>query len=304
MSATVTSYNFKHPARINKEQLRMLESLHDNFALYLSGTISSTMRTVVEVETAFVDQMTYAEFIQSLSNPSMSYQFTLEPTRGQAILDIAMPLVFAFVDRLFGGKGASQGAEPRQVTPIEIGVVNRIIKRVIENLEAIWEPVLHVELTDIELETNPEYMQVTAANEIVVLLAFDVNAPNASGRVSLCYPFFTIESILSRLSRQKHAPKGDVDLEELIRQNRLRLAGAKLPLEVEMGRGQISVEALKQIQVGDVLKSETRQSDPCVVYVGDKPKFHARPFVTENGEINLQVIGRISPSRYSDYIDA
>ncbi len=35
----------------------------------------------------------------------------------------------------------------------------------------------------------------------------------------------------------------------------------------------------------------------------DKPKYYARPFATQSGEINLQVIGRIPPSRYSDYID-
>ena len=302
MPESIANYDFQHPARVNKEELRMLENLHDNFALYLGGTFSGAMRAVVDVDTAFVDQTTYAEFIASLSNPSMSYQFTLGPTKGKAVIDVAMPLVFAFVDRIFGGEGAS-GVEARQVTPIEIGVVNRILKRVIEDLERIWEPILRVEITDIELETNPEYMQITAANEIVILLSFEVNAPNASGRVSLCYPFFTIESILSRLGRQHYVPKGDIDLEELIRQNRLRLAGAKLPLEVEMGRGQISVEELKRIRVGDVLEAETRQDAPCVVYVGDRPKYYARPFATPNGEIHLQVIGRIPLSRYSDYID-
>ncbi|MBT6626739.1 MAG: flagellar motor switch protein FliM, partial [Gemmatimonadetes bacterium] len=105
----ITSYDFKHPARVNKDQLRTLENLHDNFARLLSSTFSGAMRAVVDVDTAFVDQTTYAEFIMSLSNPSCSYQFTLGPTNGQAIIDFAMPVVFAFVDRIFGGKGSSQG---------------------------------------------------------------------------------------------------------------------------------------------------------------------------------------------------
>ena len=89
-------YDFKHPARVNKDQLRTLENLHDNFARLLSSTFSGAMRAVVDVDTAFVDQTTYAEFIMSLSNPSCSYQFNLGPTGGQAIIDIAMPVVFAF----------------------------------------------------------------------------------------------------------------------------------------------------------------------------------------------------------------
>ncbi|MEW6755835.1 MAG: flagellar motor switch protein FliM, partial [Candidatus Latescibacterota bacterium] len=79
----ITSYDFKHPARVNKDQLRTLENLHDNFARLLSSTFSGAMRAVVDVDTAFVDQTTYAEFIMSLSNPSCSYQFTLGPTNGQ-----------------------------------------------------------------------------------------------------------------------------------------------------------------------------------------------------------------------------
>ena len=184
----ITSYDFKHPARVNKDQLRTLENLHDNFARLLSSTFSGAMRAVVDVDTAFVDQTTYAEFIMSLSNPSCSYQFTLGPTNGQAIIDFAMPVVFAFVDRIFGGKGSSQGVDARQLSQIEMGVIAKIVKRVMEDLEATWEPILRVEISDIELETNPEFMQITATSEIVILLAFEVNSTNASGLVSLCYP--------------------------------------------------------------------------------------------------------------------
>ena len=61
----ITSYDFKHPARVNKDQLRTLENLHDNFARLLSSTFSGAMRAVVDVDTAFVDQTTYAEFIMA-----------------------------------------------------------------------------------------------------------------------------------------------------------------------------------------------------------------------------------------------
>ena len=298
----ITSYDFKHPARVNKDQLRTLENLHDNFARLLSSTLSGAMRAVVDVDTAFVDQTTYAEFIMSLSNPSCSYQFTLGPTNGQAILDFAMPVVFSVVDRTFGGKGSSQGVDARQLSQIEMGIINKIVKRVIEDLEATWEPILRVEISDIELETNPEFMQITAASEIVILLAFEVKAPNASGLVSLCYPFFTLESILPRLGQQTYVRQGRPDRESTIRQNRQRLAGARMPLEVEMGRGQITVDALREIRVGDVLATDTRQTQPCVVYVGDKPKYYARPFTQENGALGLQVIGKVSPLRYRDYL--
>jgi flagellar motor switch protein FliM len=291
----VTSYDFKHPARVNKDQLRTLENLHDNFARLLSSTFSGAMRAVVDVDTAFVDQTTYAEFIMSLSNPSCSYQFTLGPTNGQAIIDVAMPVVFSFVDRNCGGKGSSQGVDARQLTPIEIGIINRIIKQVIEDLEATWEPILEVEISDIELETNPEFMQITAASEIVILLAFEVNSTNASGLVSLCYPFFTLESILPRLGQQSYVRQHRTDKEELERQNWLRLGKTWVPVSAELGRAQLSLKEVRNLKAGDVLCSDTRHGEPLVLSVGDEPKYLARPFAGEDGRQKLKVAQVIPP---------
>ena len=290
----VTSYDFKHPARVNKDQLRTLENLHDNFARMLNSTFSGAMRAVVDVDTAFVDQTTYAEFIMSLSNPSCSYNFTLGPTNGQAVIDFAMPLVFAFVDRNFGGKGSSQGVEARQLTPIEVGVINRIVKRVIEDLEATLEPILRVEITDIELETNPEFMQITAASEIVILLAFEVNSANASGLVSLCYPFFTLESILPRLGQQSYVRTNRMNQEELLRQNNLRLQKTNVPIRAELARGMATFRSLQDLQVGDVLTMDTEIDEPTVLYVNDEPKFVGKP-----GRV-----GRKSAVQITEYIDS
>jgi flagellar motor switch protein FliM len=273
----VTPYDFKHPQRVNKDQLRTLENLHDNFARLLSQTFSGAMRAVVDVETAFVDQTTYSEFILGLSNPSCSYQFTLGPTNGRAVIDFAMPVVFAFVDRVFGGKGSSQGVDARLLTQIEINVINKILKRTLDDLEATWDNVLPVEISDIELETNPEFMQITAAQETVILLAFEVNSTNASGLLSLCYPFFTLESILPKLSQQTYVRSTRMNLEELEKGNRYRLEKTQMEVRAEIARGMASFRNLKDLEVGDVLTMDTRLSEPAVIYVKDEPKFIARP---------------------------
>ena len=317
----VTPYDFRHPARVNRDQLRTLENLHDNFARLLSSTFSGAMRAVVDVDTAFVDQTTYAEFIMSLSNPSCSYQFTLGPTSGQAIIDVAMPIVFASVDRVFGGKGSSQGVDPRQVTQIEIGVINRIAKRIIEDLEATWSPILPVEITDIELETNPEFIQITAASEIVILLAFEVNSTNASGLISLCYPFFTLEPILPRLGRQPYMRTSGMDQDEVRNQeedranrikrqklgyssragraeehilaNRLRLGEMEVEMVAELGRTKLALKEAQSLGAGDVVRLPTRATDPATIYLGGKPKFLARPFAGKSGDLKLKVVDQV-----------
>jgi flagellar motor switch protein FliM len=56
--------------------------------------------------------------------------------------------------------------DARQLSQVEIGIFAQIVKKSIQDLEATWEPILPVEIYDIELETNPEFMQITAASEL------------------------------------------------------------------------------------------------------------------------------------------
>ena len=290
----VTNYDFKHPARVNKAQLRTLENLHDNFACLLSSTLSRSMRQVVDVDTAFVDQTTYAEFIMSLSNPSCSYQFVLGPTSGQAILDFSMPLVFAAIDRAMGGRGSEAGVDARQLSQIEMGCFARTVKQVIEDLEATWEPILHVEISDIELETNPEFMQITAPAEIVILIAFEVNAAHLPGRlISLCYPFFTIESILSRLAPATYGRGQGLDRDELRRQNRLRFGKTPLELRAELGRARVTAAQVRDMKPGDVIALDTHRDEPSVVYAQDEPKWLAVPYASKHGTQMLKVAAEI-----------
>ena len=78
----IITYDFKHPARVSKDQQRTLENLHANLARLMASSFSTLQRSVVDCDIAFVDQTTYAEFIMSLSNPSCSYTFSIEPLGG------------------------------------------------------------------------------------------------------------------------------------------------------------------------------------------------------------------------------
>ena len=296
----VTSYDFRHPARVNKLQLRTLENLHDSFARLLSVTLSGAMRMVVDVDTAFVDQTTYAEFIMSLSNPCCSYAFTMGSTGGQAIMDLAMPVICGMVDRICGGTGSSAGVQPRQLTGIEFTQINKVVKPMIEDLEATWSPIQRLQMTDIELETNPEFMQITAASEIVILIAFEINTPKASGLLSLCYPFFTLEKLLPLLGQPGHERRDRGSRGQSREHNRLTLGDMDVPVVAELGRTRISVGEAEQARAGDVIRLSTRASDPSRVYVGGRPKFLGWPF-EEGGDTRLRIAGKIPPQLQEKY---
>ena len=75
----------------------------------------------------------------------------------------------------------------------------------------------------------------------------------------------------------------------------------QLPLVAELGRVKVSLAEVRRLQVGDVVRLPARVSDPAVVYLGSKPKYLAHPFAEENGELKLQVAGKIPSEQQGKY---
>ena len=66
----VQKYNFKRPDRISKNQIRSLHFVHDRFARNFSSSLSAYLRTVVEVSLENIGQISYSEFMSTVSDPT------------------------------------------------------------------------------------------------------------------------------------------------------------------------------------------------------------------------------------------
>ena len=271
----VNTYDFRHPARVSKDQLRTLQNLHDNFARLVSATFSTLQRAIIEINLVSVDQITYSEFIMSLSSPSCTYTFRMEPLDGIAIIDFSQSVVFSFVDRLFGGRGTSIVTE-REITWIEKSVMNNIINRTLRDLERTWERIIPLECNVEMLETNPEFVQVVPSSETVVLISFELKSENVSGLINLCYPYISIEPIALRLGGQNLVSSAkEVPREELVK-NRQRVKLVSSTLKACLGEASVTVRDMVNLRRNDVITLGTRLHDDIEVFVEDELKFYAK----------------------------
>ncbi len=272
----VNTYDFRHPARVSKDQLRTLQNLHDNFARLMSATFSTLQRSIIEVTLVSVDQITYSEFIMSLSSPSCTYVFRMEPLDGVSVVDFSQSVVFSFVDRLFGGRGSSISSE-REITWIEKSVMNNIINRTLRDLERTWERIIPLECNVEMLETNPEFVQVVPASETVVLISFELKSDNVNGLINLCYPYITLEPIALRLGGQNLVSAAkEVPKEELLK-NRKRIELFDSTVKTVLGEATVTVRDLTEMKIGDVLMLNARVHEDIEIYVENELKFYGRP---------------------------
>ena len=179
--------------QLSKAQIRAVEKMHDGFAKKAGAYYSEIQEKVIDMGIAFVDQTTFAEYIMSLSSPTGSYTFNIHPWDGPATIDYHPNVYNAFLSHALGKEIEGPLADDTRELMSKICVKN------LADLEAVWEPIEKISITDATIETDPIRNTIVAPSQTVLLIAFEMNAPQHSGLISLVYPFSTIESVMPKL---------------------------------------------------------------------------------------------------------
>jgi len=273
----VVVYDFKHPNRVSKDQLRTLENLHDNFGGHMGSILSNLLRAMLDVDLVSVDQITYSEFIMSLMSPSCTFTFTAEPLEGACIVDFNPTLTYAFVERMFGGSGKVLDTG-RELTGIEKSLMNRIVNVVYRELEAAWAHICPIKTKQISLETNPQFVQIVPPSETVITVSFQLKLLQSTGLMTICYPYMALESIVNKLSGQNwiDATKKK-NLDENMKINEGNLLKLQVPLSAILAKTEVKIRDFLNLKVGDVITTDQRINREVEVYIRQRRKFTGRP---------------------------
>lgn len=276
----VKPYDFRRPDRFSKEHIRTLEMVHDSFVRFVQASLSTYLRSHVEVKVSSVQQMTYEEFIGTLSTPTSINIFTMEPLKGTAVLEISAELMFAMIDRVLGGPGMVP-KKIRELTAIEVPVVERIVVRALDNLREAWQKVAPIMPKLEQIEFNPHFVQVAAPSEIVALIAMDMKVKELSGKMHLCLPYVVLEPVVPRLLAKEWistGQKGGPTSDSLLNLKR-GLGDTTLRLNALLGHAQVTVSELLALRSGDVVRLDTGIHQDLMIRVEGREKFLMRPCI-------------------------
>jgi len=82
--------------------MRALQLMHDRFARNVTTSLSAYLRTVTEVSLAQVEQVTYEEYLRSVSDPTAYYALTIARSIALGALELSPVVAFTIIDRLLG----------------------------------------------------------------------------------------------------------------------------------------------------------------------------------------------------------
>ncbi len=270
------AYDFKRPERVSKDQMRSLASLHESFARNLGASLSSFLRTIVEVRVATIEQLTYSEFIHSLPNPTNFNLLKCEPLEGQMCLEISPLIIYPIIDRLLGGSTSEMFIPQRPLTMIELRLIRRITDRALAELTEAWASLVDVKFGLGEVESNPHLVQIVAPNEVVVVIGLELRMGPRAGTMSLCIPFNVIEPVMPKLASQgwlayRRRPSAEDKSKQIINS----IEPAKVELCVCLAETTITVGELLSLQKGDVIQTTKPYTEEVLVRVEGKNKFAA-----------------------------
>jgi flagellar motor switch protein FliM len=285
-----TVYDFRRPDRVPKPMLRSLQLLHDKFCSNLSSSLSAYLRTITEISLRSVEQTSYSEFLLSLADPTCFNAISIKPLTGMAALEMNLDLVFPLIDRLLGG-GGNIPKPGRNITEIEQNLIQSVIRLVLTHLKEAWAPVTSIDFALHASEARPQLLPIATANEVVILIIFEVAMGEVRGQMHLCVPFAALESLSAMFEQDISVRrKGDqaTDFKNIVKS----LFRAQLLLTAELAGTSVSVKDLVSLKPGDVLKLDGRATGPLLIHVAGKPKFQSQPFLSQDRKA-VRILSRL-----------
>lgn len=273
----VKDYDFARPSKFSKDHLRTLVFIFEHYARLLSTNLPVYLRKNVQVEVMHAEAATFQEFSNSLSNPVLLGVVNFAPLEGTIILEIASGLGYTIVDRMLGGSGVPL-EKAREFTEIELTIIERIMVVCTNLLVEPWQNVQRLEPMLERIETNSQFAQFVSPNEMTSIVTMNIKIGDVEGLMNICIPFAVVEPVIEKINTKYWYATAEVKDNEMYREIiEDNINKAQIPVRAIMGRSAISVNDFIHLQIGDIIKVNTKIEDDLDVYVGNIKKFSALP---------------------------
>ena len=273
----IKNYDFARPAKFSKEHLRTLEIIFEHYGRLLSTNLPVYLRKAIQVEVMNSEAVSYSEFSTALSNPVLLGIINFAPLKGNIILEIASNLGYAMVDRMLGGEGEPL-EKTREFSEIELLIIERILTVCVNLLHEPWENVVDIHPRLERIETNSQFAQIISPSEMIAIVTINIKIGDVEGLMNVCLPYLTLEDIMDKLNTKYwYSTMQDKDEQQYVDAIETLISKAPIPMKAVLGNSTISVSDFSGLQVGDIIRLDTKVNQELDVFVGNIKKFTALP---------------------------
>src|SRR5699024_1109996 len=272
----VRVYDFKRALRFSKDQIRSIGRIHENYARLLTTFFSTQLRSYVDISVASVDQIPYEEFIRSVPEVTVLNVYSVAPLEGNIIMEVNPNIAYGLIDRILGGKGTSLN-KVDSFTEIETILLTQIFEKAVSSLDEAWSSIIEIDAILEDFEVNPQFLQMVAPNETVVVVTLNTTMGEASGMINICIPHIVLEPIIPKLSfrHQMQSVQNKLD-SETYEKNYKNLLHADVEGKVILGETTISIKQFLHLKNEDIISLNQSIDDPLLFKINDENKYYVQ----------------------------
>ncbi len=266
-------YDFNRLNTISKNFEQQLRNISENFAKGNTITLTNLFRVNASLEFSGLELQPCSEFVGTLTNPTCIATVGLSPLKGHCLVYLDLPLAFSMLKKLMGGS-AEATETVREFTEIEEKLTQTFIMRLLEGFTAASARLLEITPSLDTLENNPDYLTGIATGDTLVKLSFLFKVDTLEGNLVLGLPFSSFEPVMEIFD-----PEEEIELrtpQELRRERRQILdlvKGTSSLVVARLAEVEMNLEAVVQLEVGDLLHLPQPVDAPLQVEVAGKPIF-------------------------------
>ncbi|MBN2244021.1 MAG: flagellar motor switch protein FliM [Acidobacteria bacterium] len=287
----IINYDFHRADRISQDQMRSIHLMHEYFGRNFASSLSAYLRNFVDVKLVNLEQETYATFLKGIPDPTMFASVGMRPLDDNLALEMNPSVVFPMIDLILGGPGIAP-AENRNLTEIEMNIIDGVLRLAMRDLRTAWNPVIDLDLYIEDKGTKAQMFQIVSPGEAVIAIQLELKIGESSGMINLCIPSRVLKQLRSRFDqqwsvrRQKTYGNEERRILDLVRQ-------IPIPMSSEIRNTVLNVDDLLKMSVGDVIELKERVEDPVYLCAGGIPKYSGR-IVLRRGKKAFEVLKKFN----------
>ncbi len=277
-------YNFRAPARFSRDQMRTLRVIFEEFARQTSSVLAILLRTKVKASLVYLEQ-TAGEGITAMLGDAPTIVVNLirlSPLPGRALFILAVDLVWRLVELVLGSRITTRQTREREVTDIELSLMQAVTRHILRGMQAAWSKVIEVDATLDSTSVDLELVRTALADEAILSAMLEIDIDEVTGAMAFLMPISMLNPIASLLKPHLLAgQQADEEKPETQSMQRslvlARLRRVPLPISVLLGEAEVGVGDLMRLQPGDVIRLDRAIDEELEVCVGGHPRFLSQP---------------------------
>jgi len=290
-AASLNHYDFSENSGVVKNKFNKLELIYDKFIRAFKIDLYSYFKKNVDIETTAVEVVKARDFQSSIHFSTNINVVSMKPLKGYAYICLDPQLIYALVDKYFGGEGkVSDTIVEKDFTPTEYRIINNILAMIFADSQNAWEESYPVEFELVSQEIDPEMLTKLFPFEYLVVKKIQIGLEGGGGEIQFAIPLTLLEPVMEKL---EFNPKNvnNAENKEWVESLQKEILEASVDVNCILATKKIKLGDVRNLKIGDIITIDIPELSN--IKIGNVPVYVTK-FGTHEGHYAVKIQSKIN----------